>query len=417
MSSLSIICFIILFFLILTLFRRESDLFSPGRLLLIVWSLAIGLADLKLSRYQKQWNDYSWFMLVLALASFLIGMFIIYVINLGKPTKSVLKIREIIKIDSVNTDILYRYTVYLFMAYLISFVVSTLVIGFVPIFTKNPALARNDWGIFGFGLFVQSFPAIIYLAILYFILCKGNRNKKIKMFSIVVITFFTYALLLQRYYILFAIMLVFITLYYSTSAFRPRNVTIALILIFAIFFGMSYIRLSQVAVNLLYYLSNMKYSVKYAAFTEPYMYVVMNLENFAHAVSKTENFTYGLFTFDFIFALSGLKHSMVEYLTLPTFPHLITNNYNTYTMFFVYYWDFGIVGLGFIPLILGMIFSSVYYWMRREPNIINISIYGIFAFVLLFSFFIPIITFLHFAFNFFVILIITTMISTAHSKK
>lgn len=405
-----IICFSLFAFLFLSIFRKGSDLFSPGRLFILVWSLALGLASLKLSRYQINWTDYSWIMYAISLGSLLLGIFVVYVLNIGKNTKDVKSIRYIAKLNKVNTDLLFRYIIYLFIAYVISYLVSAIVIGFIPLFTRFPGLARNDWGIFGFGLFVQSFPAIIFLAVLYFVFTNGQRGKKIIMLFVVLISFLTYSFLLQRYYIVFALILSAVAIYYTTNLFKTKNVLIISCILLAVFFGMSFIRLTGTIVNYLYYLSDMRYSPKYAIFTEPYMYIVMNLENFANAVNNIDKFTYGLFTFDFVFALTGIKHTLFKYLSLSEFPFMITNNYNTYTMFFIYYWDFGVLGLGIIPFILGMIFGSSYFKMKRFPDINSISVYSIFTFVILFSFFIPIISFLHFAFNFFVIYTVTWFI-------
>ena len=415
MSWISILCFCILFLLIISLFKKGTDVFSPARLFVIIWSLAIGLADLKLSRYQIVWTGYSWAILSISLFSMLTGMFVVYVINLDKPVARIESIRSLLKTNIFDSGLLLRYIILLFSAYSISYVVSTLVIGFIPLFTKFPGVARNDWGIFGFGLFVQSFPTIIYLIILYYTITKGYSSKKLLLAAVLVVTFLTYAFLLQRYYIVFAILLSVVALYYLTNVLRVKNTVIIFIIIFISVFSMTFIRLTGTIANYLYFLSDMKYNVKYAAFTEPYMYIVMNLENFANAVNNVQKFTYGTFSLDFIFALTGLKHTLFKYMGLPEFPNLLTNNYNTYTMFFIYYWDFGILGVGLIPFIIGSLISASYYRMRINPNLNTISVYSICAFVIIFSFFIPIISYLHFVFNMLLIVFITKRISTQKS--
>lgn len=415
MSWISILCFCILFLLIISLFKKGTDVFSPARLFVIIWSLAIGLADLKLSRYQIVWTGYSWAILSISLFSMLTGMFVVYVINLDKPVARIESIRSLLKTNIFDSGLLLRYIILLFSAYSISYVVSTLVIGFIPLFTKFPGVARNDWGIFGFGLFVQSFPTIIYLIILYYTITKGYSSKKLLLAAVLVVTFLTYAFLLQRYYIVFAILLSVVALYYLTNVLRVKNTVIIFIIIFISVFSMTFIRLTGTIANYLYFLSDMKYNVKYAAFTEPYMYIVMNLENFANAVNNVQKFTYGTFSLDFIFALAGLKHTLFQYMGLPEFPNLLTNNYNTYTMFFIYYWDFGILGVGLIPFIIGSLISASYYRMRINPNLNTISVYSICAFVIIFSFFIPIISYLHFVFNLLLIVFITKRISTQKS--
>ncbi len=411
MPITSYIYFFIFLILFLTLFVKKTDVFSPARLFIMIWSLAIGLTELKLSRYQPKWHSYEWIVIIISLFSMLTGLFASYVINIGKPLVSIKDIRQIVKKYQFDSDLLFKYTVTLFLAYLISYIVSALVIGYIPLFTRFPGVARNDWGIFGFGLFVQSFPAIIYFIILYFLISRGHPIKKSLLGLIFLITFLTYGFLLQRYYIAFAIILSAATLYYLTDLLRFRNVLFITIIGLAIMFGMTFIRLTGTIANYLYYLSQMKYSVKYAFLTEPYMYIVMNIENFVHAASKLEKFTYGILSFDFIFAITGLKHVLAEYLSLPKFPYLITNNYNTYTMFFVYYWDFGILGITFFPLLIGFIFSSAYYKMRRQPDLNSIAVYSVFVFVIIFSFFVPVLTFLHFVFNFILIYFITKVIT------
>jgi oligosaccharide repeat unit polymerase len=413
---ISILSFGILFLLLISLFKKGTDVFSPARLFLIIWSFAIGLTDLKFSRYQYQWSSYSWMMLIISLFSMLTGMFVVYVINLDKPLNKINSIREIFKNSSFNSALLLRYTVLLFFAYLISYVISAIIIGFIPFFTRFPGVARNDWGVFGFGLFVQSFPSIIYLCVLYFIITKGERGKKNVLLALLFTTFITYAFLLQRYYIVFAILLITVSVYYLTNLLRFKNVVIVFGVIFLSVFSMTFIRLTGTIANYLYYLSDMKYSVKYALFTEPYMYIVMNLENFANAVEKVEKFTYGTFSFDFIFALSGLKHSLAEYMRLSQYPNLLSNNFNTYTMFFIYYWDFGVIGLGIIPLLIGAFISNAYYKMRKNPTINTVSVYSVLVFVLIFSFFVPIISFLHFVFNFFLISFITKKITDSSQR-
>ncbi len=413
MTWVSFICFGIFLLLIISLFKKETDVFSPARLFVIIWSFAIGLTDLKLSRYQIIWTDFSWIMIIISLFSMLTGMFIIYVVNIDKPVKKIELVRNSFKKDSFNSPKLFKYVIILFLAYLVSYIVSALVIGYIPFFTLFPGVARNDWGIFGFGLFVQSFPAIIYFIILYFIITKKQKKQKIILAFVFLITCFTYAFLLQRYYVVFAIILSAVSMYYITNLLRIKNVLIITAIILVIIFSMTFVRLTGTIANYLYFLSDMKFSIKYSLLTEPYMYVAMNLENYAHSVDKINNFTYGIFSFDFVFALAGIKHQMVEYLRLPKFPFLLSNNYNTYTMFFIYYWDFGILGLGLIPMMLGALFSNLYYKMRRNPNLNTISVYSIFSFVIIFSFFIPIISFLHFAFNLFVIYTVTKMISTS----
>lgn len=407
MTVISFICFLIFFFVLFISFKKGVDFFSPARVFLFVWTLAIGLTDLKLSRFQLEWSFYSWLMIFIAVTSMLTGMFIVYVISYGKEIPSLNKARENFICCNVNTSYLLKIITFLFLSYIVSFIVTSIVEGYIPFFTFAPDATRSKWGIFGFGLFIQVVPSLIYFMMLFFILTKKKYLQKSLVGLLFFVTFLTYLLILQRFYLIYCILLTIVFLFYSSRKINTKNIIIIFLIIFLIIYGISAIRTSRYLINIVHYISAMKYSSKYALFTEPYMYVAMNLENFARAVDKLEVFDYGYNSFDFILALTGLKHWIADYTTIQEFPFIITSSFNTYTMFFAYYKDFGIIGIFLIPFLLGMFISSLYYKMRREPILSNISLYGIFVFVILFSFFIPILSWLHFIFNLIVIFIVT----------
>jgi oligosaccharide repeat unit polymerase len=128
------------------------------------------------------------------------------------------------------------------------------------------------------------------------------------------------------------------------------------------------------------------------------MYLVTNLENFVHAASRINQFTFGYYTFDFVTALTGLKHWIADYAQLAESPYMIAG-YNTYTFLWPFYRDFGIPGLVVFPLAEGFIISWVYCAMKRDPSILRIAMYATAVFVMLISFFNHAPSLLHFVFN------------------
>lgn len=410
MTLASFISFSVFAFVTLISLRRGTDVFSPARLVTLIWTMAIGLTDLKLSRFQLVWSSFSWIMLLVAISSMLVGTFIVYVINFQNKFPTLVITRSQFVDRDLNTGLLFKVIIFLFLSYIISFVVTSLVEGYIPLFTFAPDATRAKWGIFGFGLFIQVVPSLIYFIMLYFIIANKQNGHKVFISLLLLVTFASYLLILQRFYLVYSALLTIVFLFYSSKKINLKNLIVVLLILFTIVYGISAIRTSRYLINIIHYISAMKYSSKYAFFTEPYMYVVMNLENFAAGVNKLEVFDYGYNSFDFILALSGLKHWIFEYANIQEFPFIITTSFNTYTMFFAYYKDFGVLGLFFIPLSLGMLMSMLYYRMRREPSISNISLYGIFVFVILFSFFIPILSWLHFIFNLILITVITKLV-------
>lgn len=408
--EISIILISVFFITLLTTFKKSSDLFSPSKVFILLWSLILFLSELKLSYYQFEWNLYSWFVIILSIISFLLGCYVVYSLNFLKNTYTIYFGRVIqINNEYLREKRLTNSITILFLTYIISYLVIWSIVRYIPAFTARPNITRVGWGIFGFGLFIHLTPLIIYLIVIYWLRFK-KRLTKIKFLIIALITFGSFFLLYQRFSLVIAIILSIVYVYYATTKFTLKNFLLFFIPLVLIIFGLSTIRESELFVYYLYYLSNMKISMKYAAITEPYMYLVMSVENFAYAVERLQYHTYGLYTFDFITALSGLKHTLKEYLFISDFPHLLSPFYNTYTTFFVFYRDFGLIGSFIFPFIIGFITSVVYYKMRMNPNLHTITIYGMLLIIIIFSFFIPLITWLYYIFDFTVIYLTTKMI-------
>lgn len=413
--SLKLLIFIFLFlFLIITFLIRRSDLLSPGRLFSLVWIIVLGLCVLKLSRYQYEWSWYSWVVILTTLISFLLGIYIVYVLNIGKNFYPIPYTRKTQLYQyELNTYAVFKVIIFLFSVYIISYLVIYLTEGFLPAFSKRPDQNRSTWGLFGFSIFIHLTPIIIYLCSIYILKHKGIF-KKIIISIILLLTFISFLLLEQRFSLIFAILLIIVYVYYSTQKFNLKNSILLTIPILLIIYGISTLRESALFIFYTHYLSQMKYPIHYALFTEPYMYLVMNVENFAYAIDNIKHHTYGLYSFDFLLALSGLKHFLKEYFNITDFPALRTFLYNTYTMFFVYYRDFGLIGSFIGPFLIGFIISHFYYKMRFSPNFHTISFYGIFVVAIFFSYFVPLFSWLHFVFNIIVLYIISRYI---HNKS
>jgi oligosaccharide repeat unit polymerase len=204
---------------------------------------------------------------------------------------------------------------------------------------------------------------------------------------------------------------VIILLYYTTYKIKLRTTLIAGIVIIIFFFLVSSFRAGEIIIFVLYKISRMKFSPEYAIFTEPYMYVTMNLENFARSVGKIEEFSYGYYTFDFVTAITGLKHWISEYFFMKENPFL-NSSYNTYSAFWTYYRDFGVLGIFVIPFLGGAGISSLYYSLRERPDLFKISIYGVLIYGVVFSFFNSIFGFLWYVYNIITLIIVFKFIST-----
>ncbi|HMN48498.1 MAG TPA: O-antigen polymerase [Ignavibacteriaceae bacterium] len=411
MLSVALISLTIFFLLLLTFLNRKIDVLSPSRLFLLLWSFAIGITNFKFSLLQKEWSSYGWLMLILTLLSFVAGFFIVYVLNVDKKIKTIPEIRQILSKQVINKDLLFKILVFSFILYIISFFVSYLVMGFIPALSPRPEI-RTQWtGVFGVGLITHGLPPILFFSTIYFFYEKKSTGKRIVVFLIALFTFLVNLLVLHRFDIVYWLIVLLTFLYYATNKLNFKNILLWGSFLITILYGISTFRASKFISNVIYYTSEMKYSVKYALFTEPYMYFAMNIENFVHAVERYSNYTYGFFTFNPILSLIQLKHPLEEYMVINKFPNLITYSYNTYTMFFEWYRDFGIFGLTLLPFIWGAIIASSYYHLKKKPNLSTITLYGAFLFVIIFSFFVNMLGWLHFVSNLIALYVIAKVIS------
>ncbi|MDI6766951.1 MAG: O-antigen polymerase [Bacteroidota bacterium] len=243
-----------------------------------------------------------------------------------------------------------------------------------------------SFGTFGVHLLVSSAPTIMILSSEYFIIFRSQRRYGLIFFIILVITFFSYAFLLQRFFFLMWISISLVIAYYFTKYVNIKSVLISVALLVGLIIYLQSIRLSHYVQNYIYLISEMRYSINYAIFTEPYMYIVMNLENFARGIEKLTQFSIGYYTLDPLLALLGLKHPLSEYFNLIERPFL-TSGYNTFPFLWVYYRDFGFFGMIICCFILGAMISFFYYRFLSNPTVTKCLIYAILVFFMVISFF------------------------------
>lgn len=271
--------------------------------------------------------------------------------------------------------------------------------GAVPVLADKPWEVRREFTIFGLGLFLHNVFLIVLLSSIYILFEKEKKVQRYFLIFLSLVSIVLYSATLQRYQIILTIFVIIVVLYYTTNKINTKSVLTTGLFLIGFFYLISTFRLGELVLYIIYRISKMKFSPEYAIFTEPYMYVAMNLENFAHSITKLTNFSYGYFTFDFITAVTGLKHWIQEYFYLVENPSLISISYNTYSAFWTYYRDFGILGIFIIPMVGGVTIGSLYYSFKQNPSISKLTFYGIFLYGTVFSFFNSVFGFLWFVYN------------------
>ena len=379
MTAVSAFCGIVILMIAASWLRKGADPLSPGRVFGIIWALSIGLADLKLSVFQHEWTFYGWSIILLGVGAFLVGVFIPHVYFLSTPLLSISEVRTRLQDAArrtVDPDRLYWTILVLFGAYLLAYLAEVALEGTVPLFAPNPERLRVRFGFFGLHLVVTSMLTILIFVVEYMLFMPRDRAKRAVVMGVFIVTSATFLLLLQRYSFAFWGLLALGLTYYGSQKIRLRTVLIAGAIMGAIFVAIQNVRTALYVEQYLYAISKMKFSREYAVFTEPYMYFVMNLENVARSVERLDHFYYGYFTFDWIVALTGLKHWIGEYFAIDRLPFM-NSAYNTYAFQWWAYYDFGSVGVALIALALGLMVGFSYHALRTRPNVWTAYLYAI----------------------------------------
>lgn len=379
MTAVSAFCGIVILLIAASWFRKGADVLSPGRVFGLIWAFSIGLADLKLSVFQHEWTFYGWSIILLGVGAFLVGVFVPHVYFLSTPLLPLAEVRTRLQDAArrtVDPDRLFWTILLLFGAYLVAYSVEVAIEGTVPLFAPNPERLRVRFGVFGLHLVVTSMLTILIFVVEYMLFMPRDRAKRAVVMGVFIVTSVTFLLLLQRYSFAFWGLLALGLTYYGSRKIRLRTVLLAVGVMAAVFVAIQNVRTALYVEQYLYAISKMKFSREYAVLTEPYMYFVMNLENVARGAERLDHFYYGYFTFDWLVALSGLKHWIEEYFNIDRLPFM-NSAYNTYAFQWWAYYDFGPIGVAAVALGLGLIVGFSYHALRTRPTVWTAYLYAI----------------------------------------
>lgn len=358
---------------------RESGSFVELRALFtLAWVGGQGISCLKLSTLQDTWSYITWLSFFVIYIAFGIGY------EWGRKYSRV-EGKEPEK-NKKKADRLFRCIMLLLVVSAGCFVIEIIRIGYIPVFSDEP---------YSYSYFRMSALHYLHYCAISCILIPGltvlwkkidSEESKWRNGAIIIANIVAFAvpfLYVSRFQFLFEIGVAAVIYILVNKNMRKSTLVLLGLMVCAAYVV---ITLSQKRDAI--YLNNvfkMKYTHMPVFLTQPYIYIANNYDNFDCLVKNLPKFSYGLrMLFPFV-SLTGLKFVMPN--LVPATVYLTSTELTTFTMFYDAYYDFGVIGVFVIALLIGVVAKVIIDIIKKSDNPVVYLLYGQIAVYLALAFF------------------------------
>jgi len=363
-------------FLYILSYRISKSLVNLKGLFSISWVGGIGIACLRLSYLQSQWEILTWICFFLAYLIFILS-YDIFIWKKGETAKIELeendeKARKVFNIIRLITIIS-----------ILTFIFTAVVRGWMPLFSYKPH-GYSTFSLSGVHYFVVSCILIPALSVI-FVKLNQDWSKKTIIWIILGNTtaIILPILLVSRFQLLFGVGLGVIA-YLSLFG----KLTWKMILVFFLLLIPAYILLTVARRHDIEYLNSiflMRNPRMPIFITQPYIYVANNFENFNLMVRYLEYHSFGIRMLFPVIALTGMKFVFPHLMAQPIW--LTRTELTTLTVFYDSYYDFGLFGVILLAMIMGLGAAFVTHHIRTSKSPIVYFLHGQLAIYMGLSFF------------------------------
>ena len=355
--------------------KESGSLVELRALFTLAWVGGQGIACLQLSKLQADWNYVTWLCFFLIFGSFGIGY------EWGQKYEKVEE-KELEK-DEEQARRLLHCIIGLMAASILCFAFEAVKVGFIPLFSDEPH-AYSYFHVSGVHYFTVSCILIPAITVLYIkVSTKISAGNKLLLLAANVTAVVIPFLCVSRFQLLFAVGFAVVTYIMVNKKIRIRTMVILIVALVPAYVILTVFRHHDV--SYLNSIFEMKWEKMPIFITQPYMYVANNFENFNCMVEQMTEHTWGIKMLFPFFALTGLKFVIPQvnitqiYLTKPEL--------TTLTMFYDAYYDFGIFGVFFFALLIGILAKILMSVVKNSKNPTTYLFYGQIAIYLGLAFF------------------------------
>lgn len=371
-NTIAAVIFIIASILIPSMYVKKFKSFLNSKVIFsFIFYFTIGLSMLRLHQYQIEWKYLTFGILEISYFAFMFG----YRFN-GKSNN--------LLVEKEESEIEYKKIKFImnsiFYLSLISFIIEFIIRGYLPIFQKNMS-AYQDFSVTGIHYFTVS--CALYLPLAYYFKkhYKINKSEKYKLLLKSVITILIPIVIVSRQLLLMEFILTFFVMLKFINKKNMGLIIIFIILIAFLWFFVGKFR-NQDDKYIKNALKIQDDTVLSVPLMNTYMYLSFNYDNFNANVDNLENYTYGYKSLFPLFALTGSKFILNNYIN--TNYIRVIDVYTTYPIQMTPYSDFGVIGVIVYMFIIGMICRKI---EKRHNNPVNMMYKCLIWYCLLFSFF------------------------------
>jgi len=355
--------------------KETQNLVELRGLFTLAWVGGQGIACLKLSRLQSDWDYLTWLCFFLVYLGFGIGY------EWGRKYDPDDR-KELVK-NQRQADRLFLCIAGLAMASVLCFLFEAVKLGFIPLFSDEPH-AYSYFHISGVHYFTISCILIPAITVLYGKVSEGTGKKeKLVLVAANVTAVAVPFLCVSRFQLLFAVGFAVVTYIMVNRRMRLRTIAGIVLALVPVYVVLTVFRHHDIA-----YLNGifeMKYEKMPIFITQPYIYVANNFENFNCMVEQLTKHSFGVRMLFPFFALTGLKFVFPRLTSTPIF--LTKPELTTLTMFYDAYYDFGLIGVFLFAAILGAAAKWVMRIVKKSDNPVVYLFYGQIAIYLALAFF------------------------------
>ena len=355
--------------------KESGSLVELRALFTLAWVGGQGIACLQLSKLQADWNYVTWLCFFLIFGSFGIGY------EWGQKYEKVEE-KELEK-DEEQARRLLHCIIGLMAASILCFAFEAVKVGFIPLFSDEPH-AYSYFHVSGVHYFTVSCILIPAITVLYIkVSTKIPAGNKMLLLAANVTAVMIPFLCVSRFQLLFAVGFAVVTYIMVNKKIRIRTMVILIVALVPVYVILTVFRHHDV--SYLNSIFEMKWEKMPIFITQPYMYVANNFENFNCMVEQMTEHTWGIKMLFPFFALTGLKFVIPQvnitqiYLTKPEL--------TTLTMFYDAYYDFGIFGVFFFAMLIGIVAKILMNVVKNSKNPTAYLFYGQIAIYLGLAFF------------------------------